>query len=106
MPTLEEIKVLQERANEGNKESFVDFVLSSSTGYKLLDALFPETTKEATKFQAGVGTTLVNNAIDLGRTVVDVAIPESKDPDRQERRQAQEDVMYDYLTTLYGKDII
>jgi|TARA_Y100000289_G_scaffold47523_1_gene47811 GH24 family phage-related lysozyme (muramidase) len=107
MPTLEEIKVLQERAREGDKEAFKDYIIASrSPGYNLLESLFPKATKEATKFQAGVRTTLVNNAIDLGRTVVDVAIPESIDPNRQERRQAQEDVMYDYFTTLHGKDII
>tara|TARA_Y100001973_G_scaffold100412_1_gene161485 strand:- start:1093 stop:5520 length:4428 start_codon:yes stop_codon:yes gene_type:complete len=107
MPTLEEIKVLQERAREGDKEAFKDYtIISRRPGYNLLESLFPKATKEATKFQAGVRTTLVNNAIDLGRTVVDVAIPESIDPNRQERRQAQEDVMYDYFTTLHGKDII
>ena len=64
MPTLEEIKVLQERAREGDKEAFKDYIIASrSPGYNLLESLFPKATKEATKFQAGVRTTLVNNAI-------------------------------------------
>ena len=57
------------------------------------------------KFIARTQTTTLNNAMDIGRMVVDgVAGPET--PERKEKRQVQEDAMNEFLVAMHGEGII
>jgi hypothetical protein len=80
------------------------------TQYKVADniiqKMFPEKYREYRKFDAKLGTETIEGAFDIGATIVDAVVPEKLDPSRQERRQSQQDILKDFYSHLYGKDII
>lgn len=73
---------------------------------QIIQKLFPEKYREKRKFDAKLGTETIESAFDIGATIVDTVVPEKFDPNRQERRQSQQDILKDFYGHLYGKDII
>ena len=71
----------------------------------LYESILPTPTRKFKKFIARTQTTTLNNAMDIGRMVVDgVAGPET--PERKEKRQVQEDALNEFLVAMHGEGII
>ena len=95
--------------SEKNKKSLQELFLEQSIGTYptlLIKQLFPETYRETEKLGAKMGTETIESALDLGATVVDSIVPEKVDPNRQERRQATQDILSEFYRHLYGEDVL